>query len=85
MISALTEKGMIFSFYGRLINLLPDFLCKPLGGCAMCFTGQVCFWYFIFTQSFNIIELGFFVSQGIFLALIYNTVWKLLRHICRGL
>jgi hypothetical protein len=85
MFSVLTEKGMIFGWYGMLINHLPDFLCKPLGSCPLCFVGQVCLWYFVFTEPFNLIECGFFVSVGIFLALLYNTVWKILRRICKGL
>lgn len=30
--------------YHRLIAKLPEWLYKPLGGCAMCFTGQLTLW-----------------------------------------
>ena len=30
--------------YHRLIARLPDWLYKPLGGCGMCFTGQLTLW-----------------------------------------
>lgn len=30
--------------YHRWIATLPDWLYKPLGGCAMCFTGQLTLW-----------------------------------------
>ena len=69
------NKGMIFYWYQQLICKLPDWLCKPLGGCFLCFTGQVCLWYFIFTKPFNIIELLFFVSAGIFASAIYNKIY----------
>jgi hypothetical protein len=83
MFSSLTEKGMIFEIYGNLISWLPNWLCKPLGGCAMCFSGQVCLWYFIFTKSFDFIDLAFFVSVGIFSSLVFSVVWKILRAICK--
>ena len=70
------EPGMIFSFYQKLIDKLPDWLYKPLGGCSYCFTGQVSLWYFIITQKFDILELLFFVSLSIFFVKIYSTIWN---------
>ena len=40
----LLEPEMIFGWYGRIINRLPDWLFKPLGGCNICFGGQLAFW-----------------------------------------
>jgi len=31
------QDGMIFSFWGKLIDGLPTWLNKPLGGCLKCF------------------------------------------------
>jgi hypothetical protein len=73
----LCEPGMIFSFYGKSIERLPDWLYNPVGGCAKCFTGQVCFWGYLITyfHSYNIIEHLAFTSAGIFLSLIYDKLW----------
>ena len=73
---ALGEPGMIFAWYQKLINKLPDWLCKPLGGCSYCLTGQVSLWYFIIAKPFNLFELLFFVSLSIFLISIYETIWN---------
>lgn len=76
MFVTLGEPDMIFAPYQKLISRLPEWLNKPLGTCVYCFTGQVSLWYFIFTRSFNIIELLFFVSLSIFLISIYNIIWN---------
>ena len=41
----LTEDGEILSWYFRLIQRLPDWLFKPLGGCSRCLAGQIALWY----------------------------------------
>ena len=73
---AMGEPGMIFAWYQRLIDRLPLWLNKPLGGCGYCVTGQTALWYFIITKPFNIIELLFFVSLSIFLISIYEIIWN---------
>jgi hypothetical protein len=78
MFCALGEEGMIFEWYQKQICKLPDWLCKPLGGCYKCFTGQVMLWYFLFTKPFDIIELLFFVSAGIFASMFYNLIYTYL-------
>lgn len=80
MFCAIAQKeGSILSWYNGIISRLPDWLCKPLGGCHMCFTGQVCLWYFLFTKPFDIIELGFFISAGILSSMIYNKLYCWLK------
>lgn len=79
MFCALGSEGMIFEWYQKAIKRLPKWLCKPLGGCYLCFTGQCCLWYFIFTKHFNIIELLFFVSAGIFCAMIYHRIYCFIK------
>ena len=73
---ALGEPGMIFSFYQRQINRLPQWLNKPLGGCGICFTGQVAFWYFIFTHKYNLIDHLFFTSAAILTTMILSKIWN---------
>lgn len=70
------EPDMIFSGYQRLINRLPNFLYKPMGGCAKCLTGQVALWYFLFTQPFNLFELLFFISLSILFTSIIVKIWQ---------
>lgn len=74
----LGEPDEIFAFYQRLISRLPDFIYKPLGGCLKCFTGQVCFWYFLIENinNYNLLNHLFFTSAGIFLSIIYNKIWQ---------
>lgn len=35
----LIDEDMIFGFYGRMLNRIPDKLSFPLGECAYCFGG----------------------------------------------
>ena len=77
MFVSMGEPEMIFAWYQRLIDRLPLWLNKPLGGCTYCLTGQVSLWYFLFTKPFDIIELLFFISLNIFLIKIYDLLWNL--------
>jgi hypothetical protein len=78
MFCALGSQGMIFSPYQRLIDRLPEWLSWPLGKCFKCFTGQVMLWYFIFTHKFDVFELLFFVSAGIFVSMIWDKLYRIL-------
>lgn len=49
------------------IEYKEHWLLKPLGGCALCFGGQLSLWYYIFTQPFNLINLIFSVCLTILL------------------
>lgn len=74
----LCEPGMIFTFWGKLINKLPDWLYNPLGGCVKCFGGQVALWFYIikYFHSYNLLEHIVFTSSVIFLSLILNKLWQ---------
>ena len=41
----LSDEGEVLAWYHRLIERLPDWLHKPLGGCPRCFAGQMGLWY----------------------------------------
>jgi hypothetical protein len=76
MISAIIQQDKsLLKWYHSLIKQLPWYLYFPLGGCYKCFVGQFCLWYFIITKPFNIIELGFFISAGIFLSMVYHLIY----------
>lgn len=68
----LGQPGYIFAWYQKLIDPLPEWLWKPLGGCVKCFTGQAMFWYYIFFMEYNFIQHLFYVSTAILLSMIYN-------------
>ena len=48
----LIDEGQIFSFYGRLLDRLPEWLGHPLGRCAYCLGGQIALWYFVYRMFF---------------------------------
>ena len=72
------QEQSIFSWYQKLIEPLPWYISEPIGGCYMCFTGQVCFWYYLLTQPFSVINLLFFASAGIMLSMVYNRIYNYL-------
>ena len=75
VIFILMSPDMIFSFYARLIDRIKwDWLYKPLGGCLMCFSGQIAFWYFLFThlKGYNFFDHVFFISGVILIVMILD-------------
>jgi hypothetical protein len=71
------NEGMIFYGYQKLIKQLPHYFHYPLGGCYLCFTGQICFWFYLikYFQNYNLIDHLFFVSSGIFVSAVYNKIY----------
>lgn len=69
----LTDTDMIFARYRLLIDSLPSYLYKPLGGCAVCFSGQLSFWimlisyhddrYFDIKESIVVVILTLFFTD----------------------
>ena len=74
----LTENKMIFSFYKLWLLKLPEWIAFPLGLCYMCFTGQVCLWYYLIFhfKEYNFIEHLFFISAGIMLSHVYRIIYS---------
>jgi hypothetical protein len=66
----LMTDGMILSFWDKTIGGFPDWLYKPLGGCLMCFAGQLGFWYYLFTGDYNLFTHIGFITLSIFTAVI---------------
>jgi hypothetical protein len=80
MFVILGEPGMIFAWYQKLIYKLPEMIYKPLGGCVICFAGQLSFWYFIFFKEYNLLEHLFFVSLTIFFTKLLSYLWNHLEQ-----
>jgi len=73
------DEGMIFYRYQQMIKKLPDWISFPLGGCYKCFVGQLCFWYYILTKPFHLIDFLFFVSAGIFISVVYHFIYTFIE------
>lgn len=75
------DEGMIFNWYQKMIKQLPQYISWPIGGCYICFTGQVCFWFYLlkYYQEYKLFDHLFFVSAGILSAMIYNKVYCWLK------
>lgn len=76
------EPGMVFSWYQKLIEGLPEWLWKPLGGCVMCLCGQTLFWAYLILhfKDYNFINHLFYPSLGIFLVVIYDFIFDKLNE-----
>ena len=93
MFSALTQdQHTLLSWYGKLLNKLPWWLYKPLGGCYRCLVGEVCFWYliikgetiqigfwYLIIKKETIIEILFLTSFGIMISMIFNKIYCYLK------
>lgn len=76
----ITQPGEIFSFYYNWIDKLPDYLFKPLGGCAKCFTGQLAFWSYIFLFDYNLFYHILFTLSAVTIAYILNQLINLIEE-----
>lgn len=75
VIFILMSPGMIFSFYARLIDRIKwEWLYKPLGGCLLCFTGQIGFWTYLIKnfREYNLFDHIFFISGIILTVMIFD-------------
>jgi hypothetical protein len=70
----LTSPGMIFYFWFKWIDHLPDFLFKPAGGCNLCLSGQISAWFYLikYFHSYNFFEHIFFISATILVVMILD-------------
>lgn len=63
----LIDEDMIFGFYGKWLDRLPDKIAFPLGRCAYCLGGQIAVWYYFFVEQYNVFHHVAFVSLTIFI------------------
>lgn len=73
----LGEPGEIFDWYQRLIGKLPERIWKPLGGCAKCLSGQIAFWYFLFTGDYNFVNHIFLTASTILVTILIEKTMQL--------
>jgi hypothetical protein len=74
----LSEPGQIFNWYFSLIEDLPHWLQKPLGGCVRCMSGQVLFWYYLIVHfnEYRLLDHLFYPAAGIILATILERLYE---------
>jgi hypothetical protein len=74
----LTQPSEMFSWAFKLIDKLPFWLSKPLGGCAKCFSGQIAFWTYIvvFPYQYSNILLSIYLHIY-FVSLTILAAWLL--------
>ena len=60
------QPGEVLGWYENLISRLPEWIYKPLGGCAKCFAGQIALWsYFIHPNGIFIHVLFIFSTIAV--------------------
>jgi len=72
----LSDPEMIFGWWFKLIEPLPDWIGKPLGKCEYCLAGQLALWYYIvkFFYTYDFFEHILMVSLSIFTVELINTL-----------
>jgi hypothetical protein len=70
--------GMILDWWARIIDRMPDWIGKPLGGCVYCFGGQVALWSYpvVFWNEYSVIYHFLYIMLVIFFIHIYK-LWSL--------
>ncbi len=68
----LIAPGMIFEFYGKLLDRLPEWIAKPLGDCSLCFAGQTALWGYFLIAEYNILQHILFITLTIFFIKLYK-------------
>lgn len=80
----LIQDGELLSYYGKFVNYLENgpikhdcsgrknsffrYISKPLGGCIVCFTGQLSLWVSILYLGYGLKEVVSFVTISMFIA-----------------
>lgn len=69
-VSEATQDKMILSWYGRLLEKMPDWLANPLGLCSLCFSAQLGLWVYMiyYWGDYNLIEHIFVISYSAIVA-----------------
>jgi len=75
----LITSGNIFAFYGRMIERLPDWITKPLGGCPKCMAGQIALWGYLLLPGYKFLDHLVFVIVTIFLTEVLTLIYGKLQ------
>jgi hypothetical protein len=78
----LGEVGMIFNIWQKWIEMLPNWLYKPLGGCYKCLVGQAVLHTYWITHlnNYKIIDQLFYPAFGILIVTLLNYLYELTQN-----
>lgn len=79
-VNMLQDEGMVFAWYGRLLEHVPEWLAHPLGRCDVCFAGQLGLWGYLLVGDYQPLEHLFFVVLTIFFIKIIDRIIYGLRR-----
>jgi len=65
-VNILMDEEMIFSWWVDVVDKLPRWMAKPLGGCDRCMAGSLAFWLFLFQGDYNPVRHLCFTALAIF-------------------
>jgi hypothetical protein len=72
----LSDSDMIFGWWFKLIDNMPEWIAKPLGKCEYCLAGQLALWYYLikYLNDYDLSEHILMTSLSIFTVQIINTL-----------
>lgn len=72
----LIDPDMIFGFWYRILDKMPEWIAKPMGKCEYCLAGQLALWYYLFKSfdNYDLIAHILLVSLSIFTVEFINSV-----------
>lgn len=72
----LGNPDMLFGWWFKWIEQLPEWVSKPLGACEYCLAGQLALWYYLikYFNNYDFIEHILMVSLSIFIVKLTNTI-----------
>ena len=72
----LMDGEMIFGWWYKILNKLPEWLAKPLGKCEYCLSGQMAFWFYLYEywNDYDFFQHILLISLSIFIVELINTL-----------
>ena len=72
----LSDSDMIFGWWFKLIDNMPEWIAKPLGKCEYCLAGQLALWYYLikYLNDYDLSEHILMTSLSILTVQIINTL-----------
>jgi len=73
-VNMLQDEGMIFAWYGRWLERVPEWLSHPLGKCDICMAGQFGLWGYFLVGDYHVLNHLFFIVLTIFFIKIIDRI-----------
>lgn len=65
-VNMLQDEGMVFEWYGKQLDKLPEWMAHPLGSCDVCMAGQFGLWGYFLVGDYHLLYHLFFIVLTIF-------------------